>query len=69
MPISPISGHMPLSQMQASQHTAASPLLEQGNRLFEQSVRAVCSTRSSALPKFGSQTVDYRTASVAECPQ
>ncbi|NHB96499.1 hypothetical protein [Photorhabdus stackebrandtii] len=39
MPISPISGRMPLSQMQAPQHAAASPLLEQGNRLFEQSVR------------------------------
>lgn len=38
MPISPISGRMPLSQMQAPQQAAASPLLEQGNRLFEQSV-------------------------------
>ncbi|MQL49733.1 hypothetical protein GEA64_18005 [Photorhabdus khanii] len=39
MPISPISGRMPLSQMQAPQRAAVSPLLEQGNRLFEQSVR------------------------------
>ncbi|QXF36339.1 hypothetical protein CE143_24130 [Photorhabdus luminescens] len=39
MPISSISGHVPLSQTQAPQHTVSSPLLEQGNRLFEQSVR------------------------------
>ncbi|WP_278249241.1 ADP-ribosyltransferase [Photorhabdus sp. RW14-46] len=39
MPISPISGHMPLSQIQVPQHATTSPLLEQGNRLFEQSVR------------------------------
>ncbi|CAE17122.1 unnamed protein product [Photorhabdus laumondii subsp. laumondii TTO1] len=39
MPISSISGHTLLSQTQVPQHAAASPLLEQGNRLFEQSVR------------------------------
>ncbi len=39
MHIQHIGGHTLLSQTQASQHTASSPLLEQGNRLFEQSVR------------------------------
>ncbi|WP_225816553.1 hypothetical protein [Photorhabdus antumapuensis] len=39
MHIQHIGGHAPLSQTQAPQHTAASPLLEQGNRLFEQSAR------------------------------
>ncbi|RAW95241.1 MULTISPECIES: hypothetical protein [unclassified Photorhabdus] len=39
MHIQHIGGHTLLSQTQAPQHTASSPLLEQGNRLFEQSVR------------------------------
>ncbi|NDL00994.1 hypothetical protein [Photorhabdus bodei] len=39
MHIQHIGGHTPLSQTQAPQYTASSPLLEQGNRLFEQSVR------------------------------
>ncbi len=39
MPISSISGHTLFSQTQVPQRAAASPLLEQGNRLFEQSVR------------------------------